>query len=675
MKSIRMLMLAVAGFFFALSAHATWQTETVIGGKLRTHLYVPTTPHTLGEGRALMVNLHGCDMDSDDMQAGAGWPTTADAYGMVVAVPNSSREGPWSTYNCWNYFDAEDISRTSKDAKYLLDMVDALLNKPDLNIDPKQVYISGLSSGAAIAASLACMAPEVFAGVGSSAGMGPGASGDVSSYTNPDLTVPEATRNCETMLNRNSADIQSESNTQIYSTIAGSSDFSISPKWPGIISDAMANVYDVSDCSGGSNPTSVSGGGTINTYCDADGPRITNIVVSGMGHAWSAGSDSSGGGTYMTHRYVDYPAYLTEFLFANNRRVTGNVAPIISDFSVTEGNGTITASGTATDNDGSVENIAIQVTRNDNLSVVESFDLIVNSAGYFSGDTMSLADGLYAVTAIATDNENVSSKTAESAIWVGIMPDNTSPIITGVSASVSGACVTISGVITDAEANLVSASASFNGGADIDIEISSPSSNNINFEYCDLTSGSHSVVITAMDSEPSISSSSTVSFTTVAVTQAKTGDLAWHQTDGTISYTSGYNSCGSAYGYWGGSEFTVIESQTSDGQCQWVDAAGASGCVGPAQTCSGPVQTPTPVITPTPTPVITPTPTPLPLCEHVSAYNYYHKQAGRAFSSGSYWKPVYFAKGSKEPILGSTWDISVLRSIDGGKNWWVGACP
>lgn len=61
-------------------------------------------------------------------------------------------------------------------------------------------------------------------------------------------------------------------------------------------------------------------------------------------------------------------------------------------------------------------------------------------------------------------------------------------------------------------------------------------------------------------------------------------------------------------------------------------------------------------------------------CEDYTTYNYYHKTAGRAYSSGSYWSPSYYAKGSDEPMAGSTWGRTTLRSTDGSV-WQVGNCP
>ncbi len=61
-------------------------------------------------------------------------------------------------------------------------------------------------------------------------------------------------------------------------------------------------------------------------------------------------------------------------------------------------------------------------------------------------------------------------------------------------------------------------------------------------------------------------------------------------------------------------------------------------------------------------------------CEEVSDYNYYHKTAGRATSSGDYWPPDYRANGSGDAMPGSTWGNTILHS-DNSNDWGVGSCP
>lgn len=49
------------------------------------------------------------------------------------------------------------------------------------------------------------------------------------------------------------------------------------------------------------------------------------------------------------------------------------------------------------------------------------------------------------------------------------------------------------------------------------------------------------------------------------------------------------------------------------------------------------------------------------------------KRADRAYSTGNFWAPDYFAEGSNDPMPGSTYGSNTLSSSD-GVTWSVGVC-
>jgi len=71
----------------------TWSTENYLVGMDSVHIYLPSTSFVINEKRALMSNLHGCSMSNTDMKNNAGWTSTADQFGMVVALPDVSAGG------------------------------------------------------------------------------------------------------------------------------------------------------------------------------------------------------------------------------------------------------------------------------------------------------------------------------------------------------------------------------------------------------------------------------------------------------------------------------------------------------------------------------------------------------------------------------------------------------
>lgn len=310
----------------ATQANAEWQNngnEYEIGG-LDTFLYVPTTAPALVGKRALMISLHGCAQPNDDFKTGAGWPNVADDYGMVVALPQASGEGTYGMFfQCWNFHTGMNSSRNSSDQKYLVDLVDELLADSSLNIDPNQVYLTGLSSGGGMTSQMGCLAPDVFAGVGVNAGPAPGSNG--TDLDIPGITVPQGKQNCFDLSNKDGYNNQSSLYTQLHNEVHGTEDDSVSPDHAHRNSDIAVAVYSedtpVSQCEISTIPGAQSGNhGDLTVWCDAQGPRVSKILVNGMGHAWPAGNDSSGGGQYIDHNHINYPEWITEWFFDNNRR-------------------------------------------------------------------------------------------------------------------------------------------------------------------------------------------------------------------------------------------------------------------------------------------------------------------------------------------------------------------
>ncbi len=321
-NSIKTTILLLSTLLLAGVTNAgSWRSETTIGGKLKAHVYVPTTAPLLNGKRALMVSMHGCGQTHNDFKTGANWPGTADDYGMVVALPMASKEGLYGMMaGCWNFHVGMNADRTKTDAKYLINMVNALIADSSLNIDADQVYITGLSSGAGMTNQMACLAPDIFAGIGVNAGPAPGSGG--TDLSTPGISVSQGKSNCNTLAGPFQADLY----TQLYNNVHGTDDGSVSPAHAQRNTEIFTAVYEqdgssVTACSS----STISGGGDVTTLCDGTGPRISKVMVNGMGHAWPAGPGSSGGGNYIDHSHVNYPDYIADFFFSNNRRVNGPV--------------------------------------------------------------------------------------------------------------------------------------------------------------------------------------------------------------------------------------------------------------------------------------------------------------------------------------------------------------
>ncbi len=136
-------------------------------------LYVP--PGAAGRARPLVVMLHGCTQDPDDFATGTGMNALAREQEFFVLYPAQSRSANPS--RCWNWFSQEHQGRDAGEPAVLAGMVRSVMALH--GIDPRRVYIAGLSAGGAMAAIVAAAYPEIFAAVGVHSGLPCGAAGDV----------------------------------------------------------------------------------------------------------------------------------------------------------------------------------------------------------------------------------------------------------------------------------------------------------------------------------------------------------------------------------------------------------------------------------------------------------------------------------------------------------------
>jgi len=373
--------------------------EETIGG-LNTFVYQPSSAPKLNNKRALMVSLHGCAQPNDDFKEGAGWEPLADEYGMVIALPQAAGEGSYGWIGCWNFHTGMNASRNASDQKYLVDLVEELLADTSLNIDPKQVYLTGLSSGAGITNQMGCIAPDVFAGVGVNAGPAPGSTGSSADLNNPSISVSQGKRNCETLANKDGFNNQAHLYDQIWNTVHGTNDGSVSPAHADRNADIAVSVYNadtsISQCETGTIAGASAGKhGDLTVWCDATGPRVSKILVNGMGHAWPAGNNSSGGGNYIDHAHINYPEWITAWFFANNRRVDSVVIPPITENSLTlSGANPLTLENcesyvepgyTATDKNAGDITDAVEVSGNDFDACVTGSYSVTYSVDYSNG--------------------------------------------------------------------------------------------------------------------------------------------------------------------------------------------------------------------------------------------------------------------------------------------------
>jgi poly(hydroxyalkanoate) depolymerase family esterase len=126
-------------------------------GALRALAY---TPENLPAHAPLVVVLHGCTQTAAGYDHGSGWSRLADRHGFALLYPEQQRAN--NPNLCFNWFVPDDTGRDSGEALSIAQMVETMIATHGL--DRERVFITGLSAGGAMTATMLATYPELFAG-------------------------------------------------------------------------------------------------------------------------------------------------------------------------------------------------------------------------------------------------------------------------------------------------------------------------------------------------------------------------------------------------------------------------------------------------------------------------------------------------------------------------------
>ncbi len=454
MRKILTLSLGIVVTIICGSANAAqWKTES-LGGFTSVNTYVPETTSPIGNGRSLLIVLHGCFQPISNFKT-ANLDKAADEYGMIVAVPDAVyKEG----FQCWGYWTGT-ISRESKDYKNVINLAKNLIENSTYDIDPNQVYISGISSGGAFAMTVGCLAPDIFAGMGLDAAPSAGTSSNGALNNkegSPELTASR----CEGYAGA----YANHFNTQITSTAYGTKDGGFAGVNIGYAlqnAEAMAIIYDVSQTD---EENEIQGFSDVIEKLWTDG-RVSMVEFGEVAHAWPGGSGASG--SYIDGSSANYGLYLGKFFSENNKRVTQeepNAKPKLNGLNIYSAEDIIYVKGTADDEDGTIASISIQVSGPENRT--ETITDINVASRYFDVEFTDLANGDYTIKITAVDNEGaeISSDDFEEVIDV-VEEDNIPPTIDTFDATTNnaGSCLVVDGTASDADGTVESVMIAISG--------------------------------------------------------------------------------------------------------------------------------------------------------------------------------------------------------------------
>ena len=132
-------------------------------------VYVPAG-YSRWRRRPLLVMLHGCRQTPEDFAAATRIAVLADRKGWLVLLPRQTpKANPWS---CWNWFDRGTVAGWGEAA---IVAAQARAVRREYRAHPRQVFVAGMSAGAALAAVAGLRYRKLFAGVIAHSGIACGA--------------------------------------------------------------------------------------------------------------------------------------------------------------------------------------------------------------------------------------------------------------------------------------------------------------------------------------------------------------------------------------------------------------------------------------------------------------------------------------------------------------------
>lgn len=253
-------------------------------GNIQMFDYVPTSASS---DAPLVVALHGCGQQASDYYNDSGWPKYADEWGFDVVFPQQTSSN--NSEDCFDFFTPSDDSRGHGEAESIIQMVDYM--EAHYSINPKRIYVTGLSAGGGMTADLLADYPDVFASGSIDSGLpAQCATSQTQAYTCMDSTVNNSVSQWAALATN--SDPRYTGTWPTVQIWQGTADYTVSTANSTELMDQWTGVWGIGQTA--SSTESLTGGTTEKDYDNSSGqPVVETFAISGMGHGLAVNPGSA----------------------------------------------------------------------------------------------------------------------------------------------------------------------------------------------------------------------------------------------------------------------------------------------------------------------------------------------------------------------------------------------
>jgi poly(hydroxyalkanoate) depolymerase family esterase len=251
-------------------------------------LYLPSGSSRRGS-LPLIVMLHGCRQDPGSFAEGTRMNTLAEEYRCAVLYPEqSNRSNP---LRCWNWFEPASLAGQGEAAAIARLIAQVTVRRP---VDPRRVYMAGMSAGGAMGCLLAVRHSHLFAACAIHSGVMYGAASSavqalVAMRSGPSAASIDRAKQLVSEADRSAVTVPTL-------VIHGDSDTTVNPvNADQIIEQLKARCESIDPAAGplvASDERRSESGGRAYRQQDYSRQRLIvlrKVLVEGLGHAWSGG--------------------------------------------------------------------------------------------------------------------------------------------------------------------------------------------------------------------------------------------------------------------------------------------------------------------------------------------------------------------------------------------------